>query len=100
MSTIVRQPLARRDIIEIWNYIAQNNSRAADALLDRIDAKLSLLSQNPKLGRRRDELTADLRSFAVGRYILFYRECTGGIVLVRALHSARDLKPLLATQPH
>jgi toxin ParE1/3/4 len=95
MTRIARQPLARRDLIEIWNYIADGSVRSADALIDQVDAKLTLLATNPKLGRTRDELSVGLRSVSVGRYILFYQILPDGILLVRVLHSARDLAPLL-----
>jgi toxin ParE1/3/4 len=95
MTRIARQPLARRDLIEIWNYIADDSVRSADALIDQVDAKLTLLATNPKLGRTRDELSVGLRSVSVGRYILFYQILPDGILLVRVLHSARDLAPLL-----
>ncbi|MBL1278196.1 MAG: type II toxin-antitoxin system RelE/ParE family toxin [Ectothiorhodospiraceae bacterium] len=39
----------------------------------------------------RPELTADLRSFPVDRYVLYYRANTGGIELVRVLHGSRDI---------
>ena len=95
MARIARQPQARRDLIEIWNYIADDSVRSADALIDRVDAKLTLLATNAKLGRVRDELGIGLRSFSIGRYILFYQTMPDGILLVRVLHSARDLGPLL-----
>jgi len=39
----------------------------------------------------RDELAADLRSFPVGRYVIYYRSLPNGVEIVRVLHSARDL---------
>ncbi len=95
MAHIARQPQARRDLIEIWNYIADDNVRSANALIDRVDAKLTLLATNAKLGRVRDELSVGLRSVSIGRYVLFYQQMPDGILLVRVLHSARDLASLL-----
>jgi toxin ParE1/3/4 len=46
------------------------------------------------MGRERPELLADLRSFPVGRYVIFYLPRPHGIEVVRVLHGARDLKPL------
>lgn len=43
------------------------------------------------MGRARDELAADLRSFPFGRYVIFYAPTKDGIDVVRALHSARDI---------
>ena len=88
---IVRSPLARTDAIAIWRYIAADNELFADALLDRVDRKLRLLSDHPGLGRERPELGEGLRSFTVGNYVLYYRSIADGIELVRLLHGARDV---------
>src|SRR5215470_2868674 len=40
---ILRRPQARLDLIEIWNFIADDNERAADRILDRIDKTLNML---------------------------------------------------------
>ncbi len=52
-----------------------------------------MLAKRPLAGRPRPELAVDLRSFPVGRHILFYRPMRGGIDLVRLLSSYRDLDP-------
>ncbi|WP_242097800.1 MULTISPECIES: type II toxin-antitoxin system RelE/ParE family toxin [unclassified Sphingomonas] len=87
----VRSPLARSDAIGIWRYVATDSEAFADALLERIDAKLRLLAANPRLGRERPELGNGLRSFTVGNYVLYYRPIDGGMELVRLLHGARDV---------
>jgi toxin ParE1/3/4 len=46
------------------------------------------------MGRKRDELISGLRSFPVGRYLIFYSTLPDGIEAVRVLHSARDLDAL------
>lgn len=56
-----------------------------------IDQKFKTLAAQPDRGRKRDELGEDLRSFAVGRYIIFYRPLPDGVEIVRVLHGARDL---------
>ena len=43
------------------------------------------------MGRARDELAPDLRSFPFGRYVIFYEPIEDGIDVVRVLHSARDI---------
>ncbi|SEA62366.1 type II toxin-antitoxin system RelE/ParE family toxin [Nitrosospira multiformis] len=91
MPAIYKRPLAREDLIEIWEYIADDSIDRADAFIDIIDGKLRTLAAQPMMGRARDELMAGLRSFPVGRYILFYELVTDGIALVRVLHSARDI---------
>jgi len=91
MPIVRRRPLAERDLIEIWAYIAADSDVFADATLDRIEAKLLTLAGQPMLGRARPELRAGLRSFAVGNYVLFYDFDERGITLVRVLHGARDI---------
>ncbi len=46
------------------------------------------------MGRPRDELAEGLRSFSVGRYVMFYRAIPEGVEIVRVLHGARDLGPI------
>ncbi len=91
MPAIYKRPLAQEDLIEIWEYIADDSIDRADAFIDIIDVKLRTLAAQPMMGRARDELMAGLRSFPVGRYMLFYELVTDGIALVRVLHSARDI---------
>ena len=75
---------------EIWEYIADDSINRADAFIDIVNGKLRTLAAQPRMGRARDELMVGLRSFPVGRYILFYELVTNGIALVRVLHSACD----------
>jgi toxin ParE1/3/4 len=91
VATVVRRPLAALDILDIWDYIAEDDMTAADRWVDDIDAAFSLLATQPMMGRARPELGAELRSFPFGRYIIFYAPLPDGIDVVRVLHSARDV---------
>jgi len=91
MAIVLRRPRAQDDIIEIWSYIADDSETQADAFIDRLDAKFQLLAQQPGLGRIREELAPGLRSFPVGWYVVFYESISNSIVVVRVLHSARDV---------
>ncbi|TAE60722.1 MAG: type II toxin-antitoxin system RelE/ParE family toxin [Nostocales cyanobacterium] len=46
------------------------------------------------MGKLCDELAPSLRSFPVGKYLLFYRSVVDGIELVRVIHGARDIQNL------
>ena len=85
---------ARSDLDEIWFYIAQDDSDAADKFIRAIVSRFPKLAAMPQLGRQREELLPRLRSFPVGRYIIFYRPMKNRIEIVRVLHGARDLPPL------
>lgn len=91
MPKVFQTARAVLDLEEVWLYIATDNTVAADRLLDEIGATALNLAQQPRMGRARPELAADLRSFPIGRYVLFYRPVVDGVQLVRVLHSARDI---------
>jgi len=91
MPVIIKRPRAKSDVVEIWDYIADDSEARADAFLDSLGQKFHTLAQRPAIGRLRDELAEGLRSFPLGRYVIFYRPLPNGVEIVRVLHSARDL---------
>ncbi|WP_353141885.1 type II toxin-antitoxin system RelE/ParE family toxin [Limnohabitans sp.] len=91
MPTVRKLPSANEDLFQIWSFIAAGNTDAADKWIDRLDVRLSLLATQPLMGKARDELAKDLRSFPFGRYVIFYLPESSGITVVRILHSARDI---------
>ncbi|MDH3209223.1 MAG: type II toxin-antitoxin system RelE/ParE family toxin [Burkholderiaceae bacterium] len=91
LPRITKRVQAERDLDEIWLHIALDNVGAADALLDAIGDRCRLLAGQPMMGRARSELAPEVRSFVVGRYVIFYVPLTDGIEVVRVLHSSRDI---------
>jgi toxin ParE1/3/4 len=92
VAVIVLQPRAKADLSDIWQFMAEDSDDQADAFIDLIDQKFQLLAQQSGLGRRREELAEGLRSFPVGRYVIFYLLIPGGVQIVRVLHGARDIE--------
>jgi toxin ParE1/3/4 len=74
-----KSPQAEVDLNSIWDYIAADNVKAADALLVRIEELFDMLAQTPLAGRARNELAMKLRSFPVGNYVIFYIPIPDGI---------------------
>jgi toxin ParE1/3/4 len=68
---------------------------AADRVLDRIDRRLSLLSDHAELGPARDDVRAGLRQLTSGAYLVFYQVEGDEVLIVRVTHGARDLRELL-----
>ena len=97
MGRIVRSDQSAADLLQLWGYVARDDVSAADRLMDRIDAVLHRLAAAPKLGRERPELVASMRSYTVGKYLIFYQPLADGIELVRVLHGARNLRRLFRT---
>ena len=91
---LVISPDARKDLSDIWDYIATGSVEAADALYDECLRQFDLFVIMPNMGKRRDELGSNLRSFPVGRYLVFYRVENEELTIVRVLHSARDIPTL------
>ena len=94
MAKIIKLSRATDDLAEIWDYIADDSETQADLFIDTIDRKLRLLAEQPNLGRARGELAENMRSFPIGRYVIFYVVMTSCIQVVRVLHGARDLAPI------
>lgn len=86
---------AESDILSIWEYIAEDSIVAADGIVDRCTEIFELLSANPRAGRKQDQYRVGLRSFATGRYVIFYKNVPNGIEVYRVLHGARFLDDLL-----
>jgi len=64
--------LAEADILDIWDHIAEHSIKQADRWVDKLDEKFSFIAAQPLMGRARDELAANVRSFPFGRYVIFY----------------------------
>jgi len=99
MPIIIKRPIVITDLAEIWNYIAEDSETRADDFVDAIDRKFHVLAVQPKLGRERDDLAEGLRSFPVGRYIIFYLALMDGIEIVRVLHGARNIDSIFHPNP-
>ena len=96
MARVTRRPLAATDILDIWDYIADDSIERADRWVDRLDKKLALIATQPLMGRARDELAAEVRSLPFARYVIFYVPTQDGIDVLRVLHSARDIDAIFS----
>lgn len=90
-----RTARAEEDLIEIWAYIARDNPKAADRLLDRLDRKSIALAKTPYLGMARNDIAEGVRHFPVGNYLILYRAHDDGVEVVRYVHGRRHLHDLI-----
>ena len=86
-----KSPQTEIDLTSIYNFIADDSVKAADAWLKRIENTFDMLAQTPMVGRARDDLSMNLRSFPVGRYIIFYIPMSDGVEVVRVMNSRQDI---------
>lgn len=87
--TLVIQPEAEADVIEIGDYIARDNRVAAQQLIERIQQKCALITHYPELGQERSDISDGLRHFPVGQYVILYRVRATTLEVIRVLHMAR-----------
>jgi toxin ParE1/3/4 len=62
----------------------------------RIRQICDTLSSNAQMGeRRKDFASGDLRSFSVGKYIIFFRPARDGIEVARVVSGYRDWRTIV-----
>jgi toxin ParE1/3/4 len=85
---------ADADLLDLWEYIAQDNPAAANAQLRQIATSCQTLADMPGISRARPEIRRGLRAWPIGSYLVLHRDAPGGIEVVRVVHGARDLDAL------
>lgn len=91
MLKLIKSPQAEEDLIDIWLYIADDQPENADRWLDRLNEAAIRLAETPGMGTERPVLSAGLKSFPVGSYVLYYRVNDGHLELARVLPASRDV---------
>jgi toxin ParE1/3/4 len=94
---VIHSRKARLDLLEIWNYIAEDNPNAADNLLDLINEKCNLLNENTRLGQARPDIAENLRYFPIKNYLILYQIQPVGIEIVRVVHGSRNIDAIFNT---
>ncbi|RUR84137.1 type II toxin-antitoxin system RelE/ParE family toxin [Chlorogloeopsis fritschii PCC 9212] len=83
---------AEQDLEDIWTYLAQQNQIVADKQIAQTLNRFPMLAQFPDLGKKRDDLMNELRSFPVKPYVVFYIKINDDIEIFRVLHQSRDIE--------
>ena len=84
-------PRALTDIKSTWEYLSEQNEDIAIELIKEISQKCKILSENPKIGRERNDLIIGLRLFPFKNYNIFYFQTEFGVEIYRVIHSSRDV---------
>src|SRR5436305_7157304 len=95
MRTLLIQPQARLDLLEIWHYIAPNSISAADNIIRKIREAFNGLAEWPGKGHRR----ADVRNphygfWRVYSYIIAYQFDENTLTIARVVHGSRNFRRL------
>jgi len=92
MATEYRiSPAAENDLAEIWRYTARRWSlEQAESYHEQIVAAFEGLAAGTKKGRTVDVRPGYLK-YLVGSHLIFFRERSGRLEIVRILHSRMDV---------
>lgn len=89
---LVWSPESEADLLHIWAEGALRFSKEiADSHLRNIQSTASRLTEQPLLGREREELQPGIRSLVIYPTVLFYRVSGDAVEVVRVLDGRRDL---------
>jgi len=90
--TILRTTKAEHDLTSIAEYLSQRNPAASRYYENKFLNAFDLLIEQPRMGRNRLDLHANLRSWPVPPYILFYTVSCDELAVVRVLHMAQSVE--------
>ncbi len=92
MAKFKLTPLAKTDLIDIWNYTDNTwGTNQADQYLKTIEQHLGKLVTDPQLGKSRDEVRYGYRSLLVNKHVVFYRYNKNTVEIIRILHQKMDV---------
>jgi toxin ParE1/3/4 len=101
-AKLVWSPLAREDLIEIYELIGLDSPAAAERVYDSIEARTRLLIEHPRLGPRRSDIRAAARMLVEGFYLIFFETCPDSdegeidsVEIIRVVDGRRKLTSLL-----
>lgn len=83
---------ARADLLEIIDYISDDNPEAAQRLKDDIEAKATALRQHPKLYRH-GRVDGTREMVVRANYIVVYAVDERAVSILRVLHAAQEWPP-------
>lgn len=90
---------SRADLAEIWDRIADDSHRQAEAVHERIFERCLELIDQPRIGHRRDEVNPGLRCINTDGYSIFYRLTGATVRISRIVHHTRQLGRISFDEP-
>lgn len=88
---------AKNDLDNIWYYIAIDNPEAASKVEDEIIKSFYILSENPLIGHKREDITQkpQIRFWSVFSYLIVYDAMATPINILRILSGYRDIPSII-----
>jgi toxin ParE1/3/4 len=88
---------AEAQLDDIWLYIARESGSVDTAIriVQNVSDRFWLLAKQPRMGRRRPDLSPGLRSFAAGDYVIIYSIEDDDVVSIHhVFHGSQDIESL------
>ena len=80
--------IAQEDLGSIWGYSFEKwGESQADKYIEMLFDKIREILHFPEIGRKRNELIKNCRSFTAGKHIIFYRVKENEVEILRLLHT-------------
>jgi toxin ParE1/3/4 len=86
---------AEAQLDDIWLHIARESGdvNTAIRIVQDISDRFWLLAKQPRMGRRRPDLSTELRTFAAGDYAILYSIEDDDVVLIHyVFHGSQDIE--------
>ncbi|MCQ1765856.1 type II toxin-antitoxin system RelE/ParE family toxin [Neorhizobium galegae] len=84
---------ARDDMLDIWSWIADKSGLAmADAVAERIEARISRLADHPEMGPARSDIAQSARMLVIERWLALYAIVDDTVRIVRVVDGSADLR--------
>jgi toxin ParE1/3/4 len=103
MARLVYSSTAKADLVDIAAYIADatGSVEPAASYIAKLRAKCGELASLPfPVGRLRPEYGHDLRSYAFGNHVLFFRNVGANFIVVAVVDGHRDISAFFAAASH
>jgi toxin ParE1/3/4 len=73
-AELIWRPLARNDLLQIYEFVGLDNPAAAERLYEAIENKVARLRSHPRMGTRRPDLSPTARILIVENvYLILYQ---------------------------
>lgn len=86
---------AQNDLLSIARYTKRQWGKQQCAIyIGALDKSFCLLSENPLIGRPRDDLKKGYRCYPEGSHIIYYRVKNNDVEILSTLHKSMDVVEL------
>lgn len=101
MAVLQFSPQAKRDLQDIFHYIAEDNPSRALSFIDALERACRNRARLPRSGKQETDLRPGILWFAHAGYVFYYRALPegSGIRVLRVFHGARDHRQVMREEP-